>query len=272
MASYHWGCLSLLWRQVFLHFSSSSSIHSKSSHLALTIRTFIKKRKQFKDFLKANSNSTYIRCWRLIALASVDFCFTIPLSIRSIVASSLSVVSPWVSWAHTHSEYSHIYKIRRVVLERHPLAHSSYEVARWTPVLCTFISFGFFGFTGEAKRNYRSLTSMIAKFLGFTVFAERTSTPGSRVTDQSLHFALPVPITQQTVPGSDSDSFSDITGNWIDPEILCPSPAKQSAFASSTLSIEEVPRVPEPVFDSELVRRPSVPDAPTFIHLGYTLD
>ena len=229
----------------------------------------MQRRRQYKDLISTNANLPYDRYWRLIALASVDFCLTVPLSIRAIVTGALSGVSPWVSWEDTHREYSHVVQIPRMVLDRSPVTVSSYEITRWTSVLCAFLFFGFFGFTDEARRNYRELATTIAKFFGFTLCTGVTaSTSGPRVIDHSLRFALPVSTAQQTVSGRDSDSFSDGFS-----EVQFHPPAKMLTSTSSmSLSVDESTRVPEPVLDPALVRRSFVPDGPPPVHPGNAQD
>ena len=226
-------------------FSIVSSTHPKLLDPALTIRALVKRRNQCKDLISANVNLSYNYYWRLIALASVDFCFTLPLAIRAVVLNSLAGVSPWVSWADTHSGYSRVFQTPRIVLDQHPILVYGYEITRWAPVLCAFVFFAFFGFAGEARRNYRLFALTIAKFLGFTVSTESAPAPGSCVIDHSLHFVVPISVTQQTVSGRDSDSFSD----------------KPSTEVSQ----------PEPALNPGSVR-PFDPDAPMSVHSHKILD
>jgi pheromone a factor receptor len=126
----------------------------------------MRRRKEFRDLVTANSNLTSSHYWRLVALASVDFCFTIPLAICGVVMDANLGVSPWVSWADTHWGYSRVFQFPRVILYRSPVAIGLFEIARWNTVLCAFVFFGFFGFANEAMENYRLLASTVAKRLG----------------------------------------------------------------------------------------------------------
>lgn len=165
-----------------LLFSAASSAHSESVNSALTIRAFVKRRKQFRDLITANSNLTYSRYWRLVALSSVDFCFTIPLATWNIVANaSQGTVHPYVSWHYAHWGYSRVFQFPRIVLEKYPVTVYSLETTRWAAVLCAFVFFGFFGFADEAKKNYRLLASTVTKRLGYTTFTESTAISDSYV-------------------------------------------------------------------------------------------
>lgn len=219
----------------------------------------MKRRKQSKD-IRANSDPSHDRYWRLIALSSADLCITIPLSIKSIVSDSISGFHPLASWADIHRDYSQIIQVPRSALDTEAIV--SYEIARWTPILCAFLCFGIFGFTKESRRNYRLLVSTIAQFFGLTIPTGSVSTPGSHSTDHSLHFAPPVPVTLQTASRTDSDSLSDdfpTEVNKFDLGDQSHSTAGHRASTNSTsLSINELPRIPEPILDPTLVKMPLV--------------
>ena len=149
----------------------------------------MRRRKQFKDLVTVSSNLTYSRYWRLVALASVDFCFTVPLAIWGIVQNTQTEpVYPWVSWADTHWGYSRVFQFSRVVLDLTPVAIVGLETTRWAAVLCAFVFFGFFGFADEAKKHYRLVASTVTKRLGYTTFTESTAISGSYVYSISFRF------------------------------------------------------------------------------------
>jgi pheromone a factor receptor len=182
----------------------------------------MKRRKDFKDIINANAGLSYDHYWRLVALASCDFCFTIPITLRTIILNSLFGAYPWVSWAATHRGYSRVGHISRIALEQEPLLLYTYEINRWAAASCAYLFFGFFGFAKEARGNYRRMASAIAKLLGFTMFTETMPRPGPCIIDHSLHFAPPTSITQQTASGNDSDSLSEklsTTASKLDLEV-----------------------------------------------------
>jgi pheromone a factor receptor len=109
---------------------------------------------------------TYNNYWRLVALASVDFCFTIPLATLVIVLNTRFGIRPWVSWDDTHWGYSRVFQFPSVVLDHILILIVVSEIRRWGTIFCAFLLFGFFGFTDEAMKNYRLLASIVAKRLG----------------------------------------------------------------------------------------------------------
>jgi len=252
----------------------------------LTIRAFMGRRKQFRDLVATNGNLTYSRYWRLVALASLDFCFTVPLALWGVVANTMwDTVHPWVSWADTHWGYARVFQIPRSALDRDPIANYSLETTRWAAVLCALVFFGFFGFADEAKKNYRLLASTVTKRFGFTTFTESAAISDSMVksgtTTSKSGVSLPVFITQQIESKRDSfDSYSDklstsITIGEYDLKVQPYSPTEPSTSSSSSSMhspIDEVPRVPESVLDPASVRRPSVPDAPKSVYPDSAID
>lgn len=250
---------------------------------ALTIHAFMKRRKQFRDLITTNSNLTYSRYWRLMALASVDFCFTLPLALWGFIGPMFwSEVRPWVSWADTHLGYSRVFQFPRFLMS--PVQIASLETTRWAAVLCAFVFFAFFGFADEARKNYRALASNVSKRLGYTTFTESAAISDSMVksgTGSKTGVSLPVFITQQIESKRDSfDSYSDklstsIILNDYDLKVQPYSPTEQSTASSSSSiasPVDEVPRVPESVLDPASMRRPSVPDAPKSVHPDSALD
>jgi pheromone a factor receptor len=90
--------------------------------------------------------------WRLVALASVDYIFTIPSGQLGIsLNASWGHVSPWVSWDDTHRGYSRVFQYPRILMD--PVQVLLLELSRWIPTFCAFAFFGFFGFADEAKEE-----------------------------------------------------------------------------------------------------------------------
>lgn len=281
-----YGCGPATWNTplayVLVHLPPLAIALVSATYGALTIRAFMKRRKQFRDLITANSNLTYSRYWRLVALASLDFCFTIPFATWGVVGPALwSDVRPWVSWADTHWGYSRVFQFPKVLLD--PVTSFSLETTRWAAVLCAFCFFGFFGFADEARKNYRLLASTITKRFGYTTFSESTISDSmvKSGTGSKTGVSLPVFITQQIESKRDSfDSYSDklstsIILNDCDLKVQPYSPTEQSTSSSSSSMIspvDEVPREPESVLDPTSVRRPSVPDAPKSVFPDSALD
>ena len=180
--------------------------------LALTLRAFVKRRKVLEDLIATNASFTYSRYWRLMVLATTDFCFTIPLAMWGIIENAIDgEFQSWTSWADTHSEYSQILQFPRASLSR--LDIWALELSRWSAILCAFVFFGFFGLSSEAKKNYRPLASAIAKYLRIPAFAQNVATPDLHVQSPLSFASAPASFpstTQSSTLSSSSSVFPPI--------------------------------------------------------------
>ena len=267
----------------------------------LTVRAFMKRRKQFKE-LVVSTGMSWNRYWRLIMLAFADLFFTIPLTIWCIVVPALGPVAPWISWADTHSNFDRFNQYSWVIIKLSPTTVGQLEVNRWGPLFGAFVFFGFFGFADEAKKNYRLFVSTVGRRLGSTTFSQSTAMSDSYVS-HSFHFAsehalrpclysivksgtgskggvsLPI-ISKHVVSKRDTlDSFSDrlstsISVNEYELKVQPYSPTEQSTSSSSSSVMypDEVPQVPQYVIDPASARKPSVPDAPKSVHPDNAFD
>ncbi|KAJ6501198.1 pheromone B alpha 1 receptor, partial [Mycena vitilis] len=189
-------------------------------YCTLSIRSFYRSRVQLKELLSSNNNLNLNRYIRLMCLASTDLLFTIPLSIWVLwVNVSVVGLSPWVSWADTHSNFSRVVQVPGVFWRADVYTAASLETTRWATVACALLFFGYFGFADEALKNYRHYFFTVAKRVGYThasFGSGATSSSGatSKQMASSRHGAsatLPVFIRKETAQKRDSfDSFSDL--------------------------------------------------------------
>ncbi|KAJ7628273.1 pheromone B alpha 1 receptor, partial [Mycena polygramma] len=189
-------------------------------YCTLSIRSFYRSRVQLKELLSSNNNLNLNRYVRLMCLASTDLLFTIPLSIWVLwVNVSVVGLSPWVSWADTHSNFSRVVQVPGLFWRADVYTVASLETTRRATVACALLFFGYFGFADEAIKNYRHYFFTVAKHVGYThasFGSGVTSSSGatSKQMASSRHGAsatLPVFIRKETAQKRDSfDSFSDL--------------------------------------------------------------
>lgn len=268
-------------------------------YCVLTILAFMKRRKQFQDLMSRNRNLTYSRYFRLMLLAGIDLCCTVPLSIYSIylnTAADPAGVQPWISLSETHYNYSRVIQYPRVLYSQNQDSLVSLELSRWMMVVCAILFFGFFGFADEAKKNYRIAFTSVAKSVGYSTidsfgspssatFSGKFSAYGKESKGSSsfskprVHLDLPVYVTKETEVSRDTDtvsSFSDKLSTSIylgeatmgdltltQNEPYSPtdtSPTISRYTPSPTPSENRELRFPEPALDVSSIRRPSVPE------------
>ncbi|KAI0053504.1 fungal pheromone STE3G-protein-coupled receptor [Auriscalpium vulgare] len=155
-------------------------------YCSMTIYTFWKKNRQFSEMLSSNRNLNKSRYWRLMALAALEVCGTIPISIWVICFNVSGGVNKWKSWSDTHWHFSKVEQIPSVIWKNDYHATVGIELTRWFCVLCAFLFFGFFGFADEARKHYRLVYTSLSSRLGIS-----TTTSSSGVTSSTGYAHIP---------------------------------------------------------------------------------
>ena len=128
----------------------------------LTVWSFLQRRAQFSQFMTSNSSLTMSRYLRLMALASVELLCATPLAIFQIALNVTSQpLEPWISWEETHYNFSRVRLIPAVIWKMDHWFVVGVQLSRWSPPLCAFIFFAFFGFAAEARKNYYNAASKV---------------------------------------------------------------------------------------------------------------
>ncbi|KAJ7818248.1 hypothetical protein B0H13DRAFT_2379061 [Mycena leptocephala] len=104
-----------------------------------------------------------------MALASTDLILTIPLA-SFVLYSNVSItgLSPCISWADTHSNFSRMMQVPGIYWRADPWGAASVETLRWVTVACALLFFAYFGFADETIKNYRGAFNSVAKRMGYT--------------------------------------------------------------------------------------------------------
>jgi hypothetical protein len=76
---------------------------------------------------------------RLSVLATFDAAFTVPLSAAIIGLNVSAGLSPWISWADTHSDYDQIMTYTSDLWRSSPMLSFSAEFTRWSAVFGAFL-------------------------------------------------------------------------------------------------------------------------------------
>ncbi|KAJ6542964.1 pheromone A receptor-domain-containing protein [Mycena capillaripes] len=188
-------------------------------YCVLSIKSFYQSRSQFKELLSANKNLNLNRYIRLMCLASTDLLCTIPLGIWVLWVNAKYIgLSPWISWADTHSNFSRVQQIPGIFWRSDVYTVASLETTRWVTVGAAFLFFAYFGFADEAIKNYRSAFYSVAKRVGYTHASMSGGTLNSSNGANSKYpqmSTLPVFIRKDTTQKRDSfDSFSDMSASF----------------------------------------------------------
>ncbi|TRM58313.1 pheromone A receptor-domain-containing protein [Schizophyllum amplum] len=137
-------------------------------YCTLSIYNFNKRRRHFNEYLAAHSNLTANRYFRLMCLAAIEICLTIPLGAFGIYMNTqFSSMQPWISWEDTHLDFSNVQQVPAILWKSVPTTYQALELSRWFIFVCAFIFFLFFGFAEEARKNYRLAMYRFCKRAGY---------------------------------------------------------------------------------------------------------
>ncbi|KAF7373125.1 Pheromone B alpha 1 receptor [Mycena sanguinolenta] len=184
----------------------------------LSIRALARQRTQFKALLasSANANLTLNRYLRLMLLAATDLLCTIPLGIWVLWVNVKVVgLSPWISWADTHSHFSNVEQVPGVYWRAKVYDVASLETTRWLTVACALLFFAYFGFADEAFKNYRSAFASVARKMGYSIASDATlASSGPQTSHPSTARASVPPVFIRKTTVSKRDSLFDSTGTF----------------------------------------------------------
>lgn len=134
----------------------------------LTLLGFLKHRIQFRQVVSSHgAGMTVSRYFRLMLLSISEMVCTIPIGAYSIYINTAGVtLSPWISWANTHAEFSHVEKVPAIFWRQNRAFLISVVMGQWVYVFAAFLFFALFGFAEEARRHYTTIFWWIMKWFG----------------------------------------------------------------------------------------------------------
>ncbi|KAJ7278694.1 pheromone A receptor-domain-containing protein [Mycena rebaudengoi] len=244
-----------------------------ATYALLTLRAFLQ-RAQFATLLTNNSALTPNRYFRLMALASLELLFNIPLSSYGLyLSASREPINPWVSWANTHADFGFVGQVPAILWRSDPHTRATVELSRWAGVICALVFFAFFGFAAEARKHYALAFWAVAKRLGFTPPANgalpfpwrKARLSASATAAQSGTTAVSFPLTPQKLRhDSLSASLADTSTDFDDVDIKGDSaPPSPASSAAPEYTARDVLLMGPRIGDVEMGRREIAPGAYT---------
>ncbi|PIL26117.1 hypothetical protein GSI_11871 [Ganoderma sinense ZZ0214-1] len=122
--------------------------------------------------------------YRLMALAAANILFTIPLSIYMIVTNLSEGLYLYRGFADLHSGFGRVESTAAIVWRQNATVVSLMNFRIWTPIACAIFFFVMFGFTAEARMQYRRALASVAKPFGVVLFRQ----PRAASEVSTLHF------------------------------------------------------------------------------------
>jgi len=136
----------------------------------LSLRAFALRRAQFMQFLSSNQSSlTFGRYFRLMALATTELLFTIPISSYAIYLNATAQpIEPWVSWSYVHFAFSRIEQVPSIIWRMDRQLLIALELGQWLNPICALIFFAYFGLASEARKHYVWAIQSVARTVGLS--------------------------------------------------------------------------------------------------------
>nr|AAZ14943.1 putative transmembrane pheromone receptor [Coprinellus disseminatus] len=189
---------------------------TSATYGVLTLRAFLVRRAQFSQLLTRNPNLSMSRYFRLMALAAVEICISVPICTFTLVYNVVTrPVVPYTSWSDIHADFFIIGHYPAVFWRSTVASEASLEITRWSLVICALVFFAFFGFADEARKNYRSALAAISRVLGckvipsFKSLRSKTKKASSPAT-LPIHEVKSFPELAASVPSTTSHLETDI--------------------------------------------------------------
>ena len=101
-----------------------------------------------------------------MALGAIDVIGSVPISLRSLIASVCRGLLPWTSWEAIHADISRVEQYPAQVWRSYHSLATDLEMSRWLCVACALVFFVFFGFSDEATKRYRSAIGSVGRRVG----------------------------------------------------------------------------------------------------------
>ncbi|KAI8992846.1 STE3-domain-containing protein [Trametes punicea] len=185
-----------------------------ATYCTLTLRAFLKRRRDFNTLVASNNNLTFNRYFRLMGLAAIEVIFTIPLTVYNMVMDLTTLpIYKFVGLADLHFWFSRVDQKSAVSWRSDPGTVERMRLRQWLVIGCALLFFLFFGLAEEARKHYRLALSSVAKRVGITSFEKKSgfSSTGSNFKPNTSGFGritIPTFVQRSTRRGS-MDSFSD---------------------------------------------------------------
>lgn len=225
----------------FILYAPTLTMGLVSAYYAIrSIIEFKRSRSQFHEFLSGHSNLTSDRYLRLMVLSGTEVVCNVPLTIYFIVVNALGRIRPYKSWDYVHWGFHRVDQFAAVLWRLNLRDQLSIEATRWLVVICAFVFFLFFGFADEAKKNYRTALSSIAKKVGISTVAFTSnasssgfgSSNGAKSKVSATKSKPPIMVHKEML--RQRDSMSSIAVSFADAGgLLSPSEEKKASSVNS---------------------------------------
>ncbi|VDB95531.1 unnamed protein product [Peniophora sp. CBMAI 1063] len=166
-------------------------------------RTFYRHNREINLFLQSNSSVSRTNYFRILALASIDILFSLPIGIATIVLTvkeylSFGPIPFYFGWTYDHSDWQPEGAPYADVVSSGPFDVAQFYFTEWTSPILAFTIFALFGVTSEARASYWRVICTVCGWFGWkpTLRTRRARSPlgdiefGQRPAQNSMSLGL----------------------------------------------------------------------------------
>ncbi|KAI0789253.1 pheromone A receptor-domain-containing protein [Abortiporus biennis] len=136
----------------------------------ITVRAMLKRRKQMVELLGSDNSSLSLgRYHRLMAMALVEVCTTVPVGLFDTISTYTSTtLYPYKGLADLHLGFERVRQFPAGIWLNDGSTYFSSNFDHWLLVATSLVFFSFFGLGEEAIKHYRFAYTSIAKRVGLS--------------------------------------------------------------------------------------------------------
>ncbi|KZV63973.1 fungal pheromone STE3G-protein-coupled receptor [Peniophora sp. CONT] len=145
-------------------------------------RTFYRQRRDINHFLQSNSSVSRTNYFRILALASIDILFTLPMGIASIALTVIELSSHgpipfYPGWTYDHAQWEPERFSYADLMASGTFRVAEFYFSQWTSPVLAFVIFSLFGVTSEARASYWRVICTIGGWFGWKPTPRRARSP-----------------------------------------------------------------------------------------------
>jgi hypothetical protein len=155
--------------------------------VVLSLRALLQRQAQFSQFLNSNKGITVSRYVRLMALATTEILFTVPVASLALIINLQGGLAPSMTWEDLHFNFSRVGQYPSLHWRINHWNVVAFALTRWSGPFCSIVFFAFFGFAEEARRHYMDALRFV--FSPFTPLIQRIARFVTQISFQKPQFS-----------------------------------------------------------------------------------
>lgn len=145
---------------------------TRASIPARVIRILYRQSREINHYLRSNSSVSRTNYIRILALASIDVIITLPLGVAAIILNvrqslSLGPIPFYSGWTYSHTDWDPETLSYAEIVAQGPSVVAQVYFNLWSSPVLSFIIFGLFGVTAEARASYWKVICTVGEWFGW---------------------------------------------------------------------------------------------------------